>query len=81
MSGADHLAGLSLPSRIRTHTITHLGRIERSENKAGVLFALERAEGFVEGLEVSGALNPATIEALYFAVDGMATARLEVVKQ
>ncbi|MGO4801030.1 hypothetical protein ACEN2T_17270 [Pseudomonas sp. W22_MBD1_FP4] len=81
MTGAEHLAAQSLTSRIRTHTITHLGRIERSENKAGVLFALERAEGFVEGLEVSGALNPATIEALYLAVDAIATARLVLVKQ
>lgn len=76
MSGADHLAGLPLPSLVKTHSLKHLQRIERAADKPAALFALERAEGFVEGLEVSGALNPGTIEALYMAVDGMATARL-----
>lgn len=81
MSGADQLFGMTLPSRIKIHTLKHLERIGRAADKQGVLLAVERAEGFVEGLEVSGALNPGTIEALYVAVDGMATERLAELDQ
>lgn len=75
MSSADPLAGMVVPDRVRSHTEKHLVRIGRGESADDIRRAQERAEGFVEGLEVAGALNAATIEALYIAVDHAATAR------
>jgi hypothetical protein len=74
--GADALSGIVLPSRVQTHTEKHLARLMRALTAVDVHRALERAEGFVEGLEVAGALNPGTIEALYTAVDKVAESRL-----
>lgn len=76
MSAAEQLAALVLPSRVRTHTEQHLARLNRAGYVVDVQHALERAEGFVEGLEVAGALNPRSIEALYLLVDEAAQARL-----
>lgn len=78
--GADALAGTALPPRVHTHTEKHLARLGRALTVVDVHRALERAEGFVEGLEVAGALNPRTIEALYGAVDNAAEARLAALK-
>ena len=76
MSAAEQLAALVLPARVRKHTEHHLARLNRAGYVVDVERALERAEGFVEGLEVAGALNPGTVEALYQLVDDTASARL-----
>lgn len=78
MSGAEALAGVPLPALVREHALKHLARIERAEDLQEVSLALERAEGYGEGLEVIRALNPADLEALYVAFDNAATARREV---
>lgn len=80
MSNDDVLGGIVLPSRVRTHTEKHLARLRRAEHSYDVHKALERAEGFVEGLEVCGALNPHTVEALYNLVDRVAAVQLETLK-
>ena len=75
MSGAFSLSGISLPDLIRTKLANHLARLERAEDLRALELAQERAEGFVEGVEAARALTPATIEALFIAVDVAATAR------
>lgn len=81
MSGADQLAGVPLPALMRERALKHLARIERSENAGSVHLALERAEGYAEGLEVVRAVNPADLQALYIAFDNMAQARLGELEQ
>lgn len=75
MSGAFSLSGVSLPDLIRTQLASHLARLERAEDLHALERAQERAEGFVEGVEAARALTPATIEALFMAVDVAATER------
>jgi hypothetical protein len=81
MSGADQLAGVPLPALVREHALKHLARLERAEDAGTVRLALERAEGYAEGLEVIRALNPADLEALYIAFDNTARARLVELEQ
>lgn len=66
---------LYLPDLIRTKFSHHLARLERAEDLHTLERAQERAEGFVEGVEAARALTPASIEALYIAVDVAATER------
>lgn len=75
MSGAFSLSGISLPDLIRTKLANHLARLERAEDLRALELAQERAEGFVEGVEAARALTPATIEALFIAVDVAASGR------
>lgn len=75
MSGAFSLNGISLPDLIRTKLAKHLARLERAEDLRALELAQERAEGFVEGVEAARALTPATIEALFIAVDVAASER------
>lgn len=75
MSGAFSLSGVSLPDLIRTQLANHLARLERAEDLHALERAQERAEGFVEGVEAARALTPATIEALFIALDVAATER------
>lgn len=79
--GHDPLAGVPLPERVRDHAHKHLARIGRAEDRQGVQLALERAEGYGEGLEIARALNPVDLEALYVAFDNAATARLIELEQ
>jgi len=85
MSGRDNsndpLAALHLPALVHEHAAKHLARIGRAENATAVKMALERAEGYGEGLEVIRALNPADLEGLYIAFDNAATARLMELEQ
>ena len=81
MSAADQLAGVPLPPLVRDHALKHLERLERAEDAGTVRLALERAEGYAEGLEVILALNPAHVEALYIAFDNTARARLLELEQ
>jgi hypothetical protein len=78
MSGADALNGVSLPDLIRTKLANHLARMGRVEDLHALELAQERAEGFVEGVEAARALTPATIEALFIAVDVAASERRQV---
>jgi len=75
LSALDYLADTSLPPGIRTHIENHLVRLARAKDQLTLSLATERAEGYVEGVESARALTPATVEALYVAVDNAATAR------
>ena len=75
MSGVSSLNGFSLPDLIRTKFANHLACLERVEDLHALVLAQERAEGFVEGVEAARALTPATIEALFMAIDVAATKR------
>ena len=73
MSAVFSLNGISLPDLIRTKLANHLARLDRAADLHALELAQERAEGFVEGVEAARALTPATIEALFIAVDVAAT--------
>lgn len=75
MSAADRIARVVMPAIVRERAEKYLVRIERATDVETLRLALERAEGFGEGLEVLRALNPSDLEALYIAFDGAATAR------
>lgn len=76
MSGADRLAGIILPPKVRKCVDQHLGGIERAQAGDEVRRWLDRAQSLIEGLEAAGALNASTIEALYIHFDDVALARL-----
>ena len=77
MSEVFSLNGISLPDLIRTKMANHLARLGRVADLRALDLAQERAEGFVEGLQAARALTPATIDALFIAVDVAATVRRE----
>lgn len=67
MSAFDRLEDFNLPALIRRATDQHLARIER-------------AEGFVEGVDAAGALTPATVETLSITLDDAVSARRQVLE-
>lgn len=75
MSAVFSLNGVSLPDLMRTKLSNHLARLDRAANMHALELAHERAEGFVEGVEAARALTPATLEALFIAVEEAALAR------
>ena len=75
MSITDYLDDVSLPPLIRVQVATYLSRIERAADPLALSLAVERAEGFVEGVEAARALNAATIEALFLAIDTIGNTR------
>lgn len=77
MSDVFSLNGISLPDLIRTNMANHLACLGRVADSRALDLAQERAEGFVEGVQAARALTPATIEALFIAVDVAATMRRE----
>lgn len=77
MSDVFSLNGISLPDLIRTKMANHLACLGRVADLRALDLAQERAEGFVEGVQAARALTPATIEALFIAVDVAATMRRE----
>ena len=76
MSAIKQLESFGLPPRVRDHMEKHLGMIAITSDTGGLYLAQARAEGFVQGLEVAGALNAGTVEALYIAVENESSARL-----
>ena len=77
MSLLNALFIVALPPLIRSETATHLGRLLVAADAHALELAQARARGFVEGLELAKALEPATIEALHVAVEDAAAARLK----
>lgn len=75
MSGVYSLSAISLPDLIRTKLANHLARLARAADLHALELAQERAEGFVEGIEAARALTPATIEALFIAIEEATAAR------
>lgn len=66
---SDITDDVSLPPLIRVHAASNLQRVARAADLSQLDLAIERAEGFVEGVEAARALNAATIEALFLAVE------------
>lgn len=77
MSILDGLGVVNLPPSIRTRATDHLAQLILAENPHALLLLKVRAQGFVEGLELVQALNSATIEAMYSAIDHVASGRLK----
>ncbi|MDY0832719.1 hypothetical protein [Pseudomonas sp. SED1] len=75
MSVNDCMNDVSLPVLIRTHMASHFACLARAKDLPTLSLSAERAEGFVEGVEASRALTPATIEVLFLVIDNAATAR------
>ncbi|QUW66218.1 hypothetical protein KFQ04_01330 [Pseudomonas synxantha] len=64
-----------MPSLIRSEAATHLRRLLVAADARALQLAQARARGFVEGLKLAKALEPATIKALHVAVEDAAAAR------
>ena len=75
MSLNPQLDTISLPPGMRTKVQNHLSRLSRAEDLHSLELAQARAEGFVEGMDAAHALTPATVEALFIAVDDAAAVR------
>lgn len=75
MSNVFSLNGMALPDMIRTNLANHLAHLGRATDVRALELALERAEGFVEGIKAARALTSATVEGLFIAVDVAAAMR------
>lgn len=73
----DGLGVVNLPPSIRTRATDHLAQLILAENPHVLLLLKVQAQGLVEGLELVQALNSATIEAMYLAIDHVASRRLK----
>ncbi len=71
---------LHLPHAIRIKVAQHLACIERDGDLHALELAQERAQGFVEGVEAACALTPASIQALFIAVDVAASERRQLLE-
>jgi len=80
VSASDRLDAIDLPPLIRRAVDQHRARIERAQELAQLALAQERAEGFVEGVDVADALSPATVETLSISLDDTVTARREILE-
>lgn len=69
------MPGLILPPGWATELRKLLVRIEAADSLMNCLLARERAEGVIQGIELSHALDAATIERLYIWIDAAAQAR------
>ena len=74
--GADPLGDLKLPNDWTAHFRKLLARIEAADTAFNCMLAQERAEGVVEGFEISQARDAQTIERLYLIVENAGTERL-----
>ena len=63
------IENLELPQVLQSKIGGHVRRVSDAQGEADIRMAVERAEGFVEGLEAARCLNPATIEALFIIVE------------
>jgi len=67
-----NLEDLELPLVLQSKIGGHVRRVSDAQGEAEIRLAVERAEGFVEGLEAARCLNLATIEALFIIVESAA---------
>ncbi|MBK3485749.1 hypothetical protein [Pseudomonas fluorescens] len=75
-NGSDPLAAISTSPEVLATLRLHLRTIEQSADTLQVHLASERAQGFVEALEVLKVLKPAELESLYLIMDDAAQARV-----
>lgn len=66
------LEDLTLPPSFHSKLAAHVQRVAAAQGESNIRLAVERAEGFVEGLEAARCLTPATIEALFIIIEGSA---------
>jgi hypothetical protein len=71
------MEGISLSQKIEREADKLLAQIERADSMIVATQAGARAEGFVLGLESSGALNDSTIDQLYVIFDVATEDRLK----
>ena len=74
--GNDPFAAISTSPEVLATLRLHLRTIEQSADTLQVHLASERAQGFIEALEVLKVLKPAEIESLYLMMDDAAQARV-----
>lgn len=74
--GNDPFAAISTSPQVLATLRLHLRTIEQSADTLQVHLASERAQGFVEALEVLKVLKPAELESLYLIMDDAAQARV-----
>lgn len=77
MSILDGLGVVNLPPSIRTRATNLLGQMLLAEHPHALHLIKVQAQGFVEGLEVAQAVNPATVEAMFSAIEHVASGRLK----
>ena len=75
-NGSDPLAAISTSPEVLATLRLHLRTIEQSADTLQVHLASERAQGFVEALEVLKVFKPGEIESLYLIMDDAAQARV-----
>ena len=74
--GNDPFAAISTSPEVLATLRLHLRTIEQSADTLQVHLASERAQAFVEALEVLKVLKPAELESLYLIMDDAAQARV-----
>lgn len=76
-NGCDPLADISTLPEVLATLRRRLTAIEQGADTLHVHLASERAQGFVEALEVLKVLKPGEIESLYLLVENTAQARVQ----
>ena len=74
--GNDPFAAISTLPEVLATLRRRLTAIEHATDTLQVHLASERAQGFIEALEVLKVLKPAEIESLYLMMDDAAQARV-----
>ena len=74
--GNDPFAAISTSPEVLATLRLHLRTIEQSADTLQVHLASERAQGFVEALEVLKVLKPSELESLYLLFENTAQARV-----
>ena len=74
--GNDPFAAISTSPEVLATLRLHLRTIEQSADTLQVHLASERAQGFVEALEVLKVLKPAELESLYLLFENTTQARV-----
>ena len=76
-NGSDPIAAISTSPEVLATLRRRMTAIEHAADTLQVHLASERAQGFVEALEVLKVLKPADIEALYLVVEDAVQIRVK----
>ena len=75
--GNDPFAAIKMPPEVLENLRRRLTAIERSSDTLQVHLASERAQGFVEALDILKVLKPAELESLYLIFDEASQVRVK----
>ena len=75
--GNDPFAAISTSPEVLATLRLHLRTIEQSADTLQVHLASERAQGFVEALDILKVLKPAELESLYLIFDEASQVRVK----